>query len=115
MSVVDAVAEAVLGYLCPDMKRVGITLADMHDPSVYRGIAQVAIDVLRPTVSTVEQLDALPRNTLIRSDVGDYWERLTAKKWDCLSETGEGPTSPSSGIPLPALVLWRPDQAVNRG
>lgn len=114
MSDLDAVAEAICNASFNDDSEAWKHFSNRGKPR-FRHIAQAAIDALRPTVSTVEQLDALPRNTLIRSDVGDYWERLTAKKWDCLSETGEGPTSPSSGIPLPALVLWRPDQAVNRG
>ena len=65
------------------------------------------------TIRTVEQLDALPKRSVIRSSVGDYWERLSRSTWDCLSENGEGPTSPSTGIPLPALVLWTPEAATD--
>lgn len=69
---------------------------------------QRAAVVKARTITTVEQLDALPRRSLVMSKVGDIWELLTTG-WDCLSETGDGPVIPSSGVPLPARLLLNPE------
>lgn len=85
-------------------KTTSLALHEQHRADMWREAR---------TVRTVEQLDALPKRSVIRSSVGDYWERLSRSTWDCLSENGEGPTSPSTGIPLPALVLWTPEAATD--
>ena len=61
------------------------------------------------TVTTVEQLDALPVGSIVRDD-----ERAALdEKWDdnLWAEVGYEYTFSSSSIHTPATVLWEPDEA----
>jgi hypothetical protein len=56
------------------------------------------------TVRTVEELDALPMETMIRDNEGDPWLRRADAGWEChfnLARVGIADY-------LPALVLWTP-------
>ncbi|AIM41001.1 hypothetical protein PBI_SQUIRTY_54 [Mycobacterium phage Squirty] len=66
------------------------------------------VERLRPRViETVEQLDALPIRSLVRSDIGEVFERLRGG-WDCLHEDGSAGLVMPFAIRLPARVLYTP-------
>ena len=116
MSELDAVAEAICNARHGDWNSDSwnITYGSGRDP--YRHEAQAAIDVLRPTVTTVEQLDALPDGAVIHpleSKTVASIEKRCGVWWP---SGGSGPI-PGTHLPnaVPALVLWRPDPAVDRG
>ena len=66
------------------------------------------------TITTAIQLDALPVGSVVRSGDGQIWQRVY-RKWDCLSENGEGGTYESETViwqtrPPVATLLYRPDR-----
>lgn len=69
--------------------------------------ALVEVGFRRPrTITTAEELDALPVDAVIRDDEGYVWERWGADPtyWDCAGV----PDWESNLINLPAIVLWEP-------
>lgn len=56
------------------------------------------------TITTRGELDALPRLSVIRSDEGAVFERHTM--WH---EAGSRDLMYTSGIALPATVIWEPE------
>ncbi|QUE26265.1 hypothetical protein SEA_AKHILA_79 [Mycobacterium phage Akhila] len=80
----------------------------------YRLLAELVAEVerLRPkVVETVEQLDALPIRSLVRSDIGEVFERLRGG-WDCLHEDGSAGLVMPFAIRLPARVLYIPTDSL---
>lgn len=88
------------------------------DGSVYMGsggvvdvtkLAEAAEQHYRPRIETVEQLDALPLNSLIKDASGAVYENnadfCTTEPWWYLGDTG---TCASTEVALPAVVLWTP-------
>ena len=58
------------------------------------------------TITTVDELDALPDAVLILTEQGGYWEsikRMDRKNW--WHEPGSTNVSPSEDLTLPATVL----------
>ena len=58
------------------------------------------------TITTAEELDALPHEALILTEDGGYWEsikRIDGKNW--WKEPGSTKVSPSTDLTLPATVL----------
>ena len=81
--------------------------------AMFRDYAQTILDAgWRPparTVTTVEELDALPVGSIVRDD-----ERAALdEKWDdnTWAEVAYEPTFSSSSIHTPAIVLWEPEEA----
>jgi hypothetical protein len=106
---VDAVAEAICNAHCGDLDAWEITYDSGRDQ--WRHIAQAAIDTLRPTITTVEQLDALPDGTILRDADGQAWQKRVSRwtpnePWMCAGSELE---YQSAEIELPALVSWRPE------
>lgn len=61
------------------------------------------------TITTVEELDALPDAVLVLTEQGGYWEsikRMDGKNW--WKEPGARNVSPSEDLTLPATVLYEP-------
>ena len=62
------------------------------------------------TVTRVEELDALPEWSVVRSEQATIWEKLggdpTGSFW---AETLTTREHPSGHIALPATVLWEPE------
>lgn len=56
------------------------------------------------TITTAEELDALPEWSVVRSEQGTPWEKC-AGFWAETLGTGK---HPASHIALPATVLWEP-------
>jgi len=62
------------------------------------------------TITTMEELDALPDGVLILTEQGGYWEsikRMDGKNW--WKEPGATFVSPSSDLTLPVTVLHEPE------
>lgn len=67
--------------------------------------AHVAAEIRKAhTVTTVEQLDALPADTIIRDDEGDAFQKDLVSWW----EAGVEVRTWSEDVPLPARVVWLP-------
>ncbi|WKW86367.1 hypothetical protein SEA_BUDSKI_90 [Gordonia phage Budski] len=60
------------------------------------------------TVTTVEQLEALPYESVVRSDEGCIWEKDPSGWY----EPGARQECIAADIALPALVLWTPADGV---
>ncbi|AKQ06977.1 hypothetical protein PBI_OVECHKIN_75 [Mycobacterium phage Ovechkin] len=70
-------------------------------------VAELIAQLVYPRIETVEQLDALPIRSLVRSDIGEVFERLRGG-WDCLHEDGSAGLVMPFAIRLPARVLYTP-------
>lgn len=73
---------------------------------MYRRMGQAAVDVLRPVVSTVEQLDALPVGTVVRDKAGRIFECCGSTGY--WNKPGELYVFVSDELHLDAIVLWQP-------
>lgn len=109
MSFVDAVAKAIWGQ---DRSHEAdcCDFTDCEFPNYYRNLAQAAISVLRPVVSTVEQLDALPANTTILDADEWAWQKdgnPESLLWIPAAWNAE--LLHDSNPSLPAVVLWIPE------
>lgn len=78
---------------------------EFNDDAGHRAhVARLIVDALRPTVRTIEELDGLPYESVVRSDEGCVWEKDPSGWY----EPGARQECISSDIALPALVLWCP-------
>ena len=85
-------------------------------PKAYDGRADaiLAAGYRKPrTITTVEELDALPDGTIILSEVGGCWE---AGEWrghgmNWWKEPGRREIAHSEDLALPATVLYTPEAA----
>jgi hypothetical protein len=108
--------------MAPDIDKMAQAIWEMYAADTGRALpagsadrlarAAVAAMVWHPeerTITTMEQLDALPRGSLVRANDGDYWERLSRRNWDCLSAAGTIALNKSEAVELPATLLWHPE------
>ena len=108
-----AAAGAVMDWLDGDEYRAFIGCT----PAM---VAQVAVNAYRRSreqacaITTVEQLDALPDEAIVRSNSGVSWHKSSrydpTEPWWC---TGSEIESPSEDVRLPALLIWHPDWATS--
>ncbi|WP_065286731.1 hypothetical protein [Mycolicibacter kumamotonensis] len=68
-------------------------------------IAAAAEQHYRRRIETVEQLDALPEDSVVRDDSRYVYEKATARRW---YQPGWEGQRWSDAIDLPATVLWSP-------
>lgn len=112
--------------LNPDaLSRASDTISDRYDGNGYEGTAnEIAEDAIRAylaalptaqprTVETVEQLDALPAETVIKAADGNVYEQNTldprlSAQW--VATGSKYPVVPEC-VELPATVLWAPAEA----
>lgn len=118
MSEIDAVAEVIW------RESLSLTEAeqwkfDENSEDIkrhYRRAAQAVINVLRPTITTVEQLEALPDGSVVVGADDAVWERFNdndmASVYGPWVTTGYDVAGATDEIELPALVLWT---VVDRG
>jgi hypothetical protein len=110
MSDLDAVAEAICNALYDDPEMWSLLSTPRKNP--YRRAARCMLDALRPTVSTVEQLDALPVGTLVVTEDGRaFRRRFQSAGWEWQEFSGFD--HDAKDVPLPVAVAWRPE-AVDR-
>lgn len=79
--------------------------------STARRIADAVLALLQPhTITTAEELDALPAGSIIRDSEGDACEKSEAlsERWWV---AGYMVSSPSQEVTLPATLLWSPEEA----
>ena len=106
----DLLAQIINEYMEADVPE---TVADKHEPvdaDYAMADAILAAGWLPParTVTTVEQLDALPVGSIVRDD-----ERAALdEKWDdnLWAEVGYEYTFSSISIHTPVTVLWEPEE-----
>ena len=74
-------------------------------------MADAAIAAIRPTIITIEQLDALPVGSVVRDarplrpDIAD----VAQKGHLAWFFTADGCAADVGDVPLPAIVLWTPE------
>lgn len=76
-----------------------------HPAHVAELITAAAEQHYRPRIETVEQLDALPEDSVVRDDSRYVYEKATARRW---YQPGWEGQRWSDAIDLPATVLWSP-------
>ena len=111
MSARDELADLINEFMESDVPE---SVPDKHEPL---GIDYAAADAIlaagwRPparTVTTVEELDALPVGSIVR----DVERSALDEKWDdnLWAEVAYESTFSSSSIHTPATVLWEPEEA----
>lgn len=72
-----------------------------------REILEAAAPHLQPTVTTVEELDALPEGAMVRTDGGFYLKEALRRGISTWVTTDEQYYFKSADIPLPATVIYR--------
>lgn len=97
--------------------RAALPFNEMHVNAWYFDQADAALAWFAEhrgprVVSTVEELDALPVGSVVRSGDGQIWQRV-GSGWDCLSEDGTGGSYPSETVifqtlPPTATILFTP-------
>lgn len=94
---VEKVAEAI--YKATGLPKPWEAM-NTHDRSTYLTAGKAAIEALRPTISTVEQLKALPRGSVVMSA-----DERPFRRWP--AEDGQDYWT-SGQILLPAFLLFEP-------
>lgn len=94
------------GPTTPEQSKAADAL-EVSDYMVVLADAILAAGYRKPrTVTTVEELDALPDAVLVLTEQGGYWEsikRMDGRNW--WHEPGNTNVSPSEDLTLPATVL----------
>jgi len=63
------------------------------------------------TITTVEELDAIPAWSVVRSEQATIWEKFEGNGGDFWAETMTLGKHPSSHIALPATVIYSPEES----
>lgn len=124
--IADAMRDALDGHEAPnylemevkasDGKRYIMTLqrAGKITPHQARVNAEKALASARPrTITTVEELDALIAESVVRCAAGMVFEKYPddeGPEFDFWLMIGESRAKPSARITLPATVLYEPEQ-----
>lgn len=74
--------------------------------SLARRATAAALAATHPTITTTDDLDALPAGTVVRSDTGTIACRFDTDHGVVLGD--DRPFSPWTALQLPATILWDP-------
>jgi hypothetical protein len=67
---------------------------------------EVVAGVERPTICTLEELDALPLNTAVLDADESAFQKYATRTWEGLGRTWD-----SGQISLPVTVIWAPEES----
>ena len=87
------------------LHRDPFTRYPLHLEQAVQELAQTVERHYRSRIETVEQLDALPDDSVVRDDSRYVYEKATSRRWH---QPGWEGHRWSDEIDLPAVVLWSP-------